>query len=236
MFGDRLFRELQDLLPRLKTALLIREFEPATSRLHFRVAATDYAACVLVPLLAERIAREAPAITVTVIPYDESSIAMIDAGAIDLAIACGRSMSRLENEPLVTDRFVCVTSYDNRLPDRSVSLDDYIEQRHVIIDVDQGCQPLIDGTLARLSCERRPSYRTQSHLSAALVAGQSGAVCTTARRLALGFEHVRNLRILEGPQEFGPIEYMMGWHRRAREDSAHVWLRNQLREVSWRLM
>jgi DNA-binding transcriptional LysR family regulator len=233
-YGERLFRELQDLVPRLETALLDRHFEPSTTRHRFRLAATDYAVIMLIPELVELIATRAPSATLSVVPFDEESFHSVQASTIDLAIACGQSVPLLENEPLFTDDFVCVTSHVNRLPDRRVSLKDYVELRHAIVEVEQGCQPMIDGALASRSCARRPTFRTSSHLSAALVAAKGSIVCTTARRLALQFQTVAELRLLEAPEEFAKIEYVMAWHRRSREDAAQIWLRNQIRAVSQR--
>lgn len=230
-YGERLFRELQDIIPRLETALLDRQFEPSTSRHQFRLAATDYAANVFIPDLVELVTTRAPSATLSIEPFDNSSLLKVEAGTIDVGITCGKS-TLLDNEALFVDEFVCVTSHHNRLPERRLSLEDYVEQRHAIVEVEQGCQPLIDSVLASHSCQRRPAFRTASHLSASLVAAKSGVVCTTARRFALKIRGVAELRVLEAPDEFGKIEYVMTWHQRTRQDSAQMWLRNQIREVS----
>jgi DNA-binding transcriptional LysR family regulator len=233
-YGERLFSELQDIVPRLETALLDRHFEPLTSRHRFRLAATDFAANILMPELLELVAARAPSMTLSIVPFDDTSFLKVESGTVDLAIACGQNSPLLENELLFSDEFVCVTSVGNPLPERRVPLEDYVEQRHAVVEVARGCQPLIDGVLASRSCERRPAFRTTSHLSAALAAAKSGMVCTTARRLAVQFQTVANLRVFEAPLEFGKIEYVMAWHRRTRQDAAQSWLRDQIREVSQR--
>ena len=172
--------------------------------------------------------------TISIVPFDDTSFLKVESGTVDLAIACGQNSALLENEQLFSDEFVCVTSVGNSLPQRRVSLEDYVEQRHAVVEVARGCQPLIDGVLANRSCERRPAFSTTSHISAALVAAKSGMVCTTARRLAVEFQMLVNLRLLEAPVEFGKVDYVMAWHRRTRHEAPQSWLRDQIRQVSQR--
>ena len=68
--GERLLAELQDLLPRLETAIRGDRFDPATSKDRFRIATTDYAGAILLPKLLEDISSVAPRVRLEVVAWN----------------------------------------------------------------------------------------------------------------------------------------------------------------------
>jgi hypothetical protein len=108
--GERLLAELQDLLPRLETAIRGDHFDPAspnvyqrlqsrsgagsTSNDRFRIATTDYAGAILLPKLLEDIASVAPRVRLEVVAWNTAGVASVEAGRIEIASAFAASSAR----------------------------------------------------------------------------------------------------------------------------------------------
>jgi DNA-binding transcriptional LysR family regulator len=80
--GERLLRELENLLPRLEALVRGEPFDPAQSRERLRVAMTDNGSIVLLPALTQRIRTGAPDITLQI---GEKELDRIRADYIKLA-------------------------------------------------------------------------------------------------------------------------------------------------------
>jgi DNA-binding transcriptional LysR family regulator len=230
--GMRLLGELQDILPRLERAIRGDRFDAATSRERFQIVTTEYASAVLVPSLYERMASLAPHVRLTVLAWDDDSVAKLDAGRADLAIVGMHRSWALEIEELCVDDFVCLMSRAHPLRTRRLTLDQYLTYGHATIAMRKGRQPWIDDALAERGLERRVVVRTRFHLAAIFATARSELICTLSRRLAVQLAPIASLRMVGAPREFPRLVYGMAWHRRLRDDAAHAWLRDQVRGVA----
>jgi len=230
--GDQLLVDLQDLLPRLNTAMRGNRFDPATSQDRFNIATTDYAASILIPTLLERVATVSPHVRIDIAPWNDRSFDGIEAGRIHLAIIGAHCPEPFESEALFADEFVCVVAKKHALRLARVTLKRYLEYGHSVVAIGNGGQPWIEDALAARGFTRHVAYRTPYQLSAVLAASRSSMICTTARRLATQLAAVADVRLLAAPRELPKMAYRMTWHRRLQDDAAQNWLRQQLRIVA----
>ena len=106
--GERLLKELDNLLPRLEALLRGRGFDPSHSHDRFRVTMTDYGAIVLLPGLMDRLSRAAPNITLELIAWHDRRFEDIDSGKADLVLDLGGAPPTLQSETLFPDKMVCL--------------------------------------------------------------------------------------------------------------------------------
>lgn len=229
--GEQLLVDLHELLPRLDAVVGGLRFDPTKSSRSFRIATTDYAAAVLVPNLLSRIAASAPDVRLDVVPWNAESVDDIESGRIHVALIGGRPPGPFESEIVFSDEFVCVVARDHPLGAAVPTLESYAAFEHAVVAVGNGGQPRVERTLADHGLERRVGYRSPFQLSAILAASSSDMICTTARRLATRLAPAADVRVLAAPEEFPKIVYRMTWHRRLDDDTAHRWLRQQLRDA-----
>jgi DNA-binding transcriptional LysR family regulator len=230
--GEQLLAELQDILPRLEAVIRGNRFDPATSRVHFQIATTDYAGATLLPKLYERIAQTAPLARLDVIAWDDAAFENVQAGRVDLAIIGLRDQFDLEYERLFTDEFVCLVSQKHPLRSQRLTLKTYLKYAHVTLAIKNGRQPWIDDMLAERGLERRVAFATPFHLAATFATSRSDLICTMSRRIAEQLAPFASVCLLEAPKGLPRVDYGMAWHRRLRDDAAQVWLRDQIRGVS----
>ena len=84
--GERLLRDLENLLPRIAAMIRGEAFETEKSREKIRLALTDYASMVLLPALARRMRTHAPKMTLEVVGWHDRVYDDIESGRIDVAL------------------------------------------------------------------------------------------------------------------------------------------------------
>jgi DNA-binding transcriptional LysR family regulator len=230
--GEQLLAELQDLLPRLDGLIRGNAFDPASTRESFRIATTDYAAAILIPLLVARVEREAPEARIEVTPWNNAVVENMEAGRTHVAIIGTDNLKTFNTEPLFSDDFVCVVARDHPLRTQRVTLKRYLAFRHAVVTVNDAGQLWIENALASRGFERIAALRTPYQLSAMMAAARSTMICTSARRLAMEFAPATDVRLVRAPSEFPQIVYHMAWHSRLGDDAAQKWLRNQVRSAA----
>jgi DNA-binding transcriptional LysR family regulator len=230
--GDRLLAELQDVLPRLETALRGDRFEPKKSRHTVRLAVTEYSATVLVPNLMTQLSQAAPLMQVDLVSWNSAGVEGVEAGLVDLALVGIHDSLSLEREELFTDGFVCLVSKSHPLRSKRLTLKAFISYPHVEVAVTSGRTPYIDNALAALGLRRRVTLRTTYQLPALFATADSDMIFTTPRRPAKLLAAIAGLRIIEAPKELTDFTYGMAWHRRQNNDVVHQWVRAQLRTAA----
>jgi DNA-binding transcriptional LysR family regulator len=230
--GERLLAEMQDLLPRIHTAIRGQRFDPVASTMRFTIATTDFAGTLLIPKLQERVRVLAPQARLDVVAWDDRSLQDVESGRIDIAVIGLREPFDIEWEDLFTDEFVCIVAKNHPLHGQRVTLKQFAAYPHVSLAIKNGRQPWIDDSLEKLGVERRVMFRTPYQLGAALAAANSDFIFTTAGRLAPYFTRIADVKVLRAPKELAQIRYRMGWHRRLRDDVPQAWLRGVIRQIA----
>jgi DNA-binding transcriptional LysR family regulator len=230
--GERLLRDLENLLPRLELLLKGEQFDPALSEERFRITMTDHACVVLLPGLARRVAGTAPKSRLEVVPWSDARFEDVEAGRLDLVLDVASAPSSLNSEVLFADVFACVVAASHPVRARRFTLHHYLKYPHVVVDVLSGQQTPVDHPLAVLGLKRQVGLVLPYFLPAALAVAQSNMILTTPSRLARKLERSADVRVVKAPRELVGFKYEMIWHARLTADPAHEWFRDQVRAVA----
>jgi DNA-binding transcriptional LysR family regulator len=232
--ADQLLAEVRDILDRIEAALSGNRFDARKCDVVFRLASTDYISAVLLPHVLRDLQNNAPSSALDLTRSDERTADEVSAGRIDVAIlSVDDAPASLNREKLFDDDYVCLVAADHILADRSsVTLDRYLKQRHIVIDVWHGLQPPIDRPLAALGVRRHVGYRTPFLTSAAYAVASTSMVLTIPRRQALSCTVGLPVRIVRAPRELDNFTYTLVWHKRLEASAAHAWFRERIRAIA----
>jgi DNA-binding transcriptional LysR family regulator len=232
--ADQLLAEVRDILARIDVALSGSRFDARQCDVVFRVATTDYISAVLLPHVLRDLQNNAPSASLDLTRSDERTADEVGAGRIDVAIlSVDEAPASLNREKLFDDDYVCLVAADHALARRSsVTLDRYLKQRHIVIDVWHGLQPPIDRPLAALGVRRHVGYRTPFLTSAAYAVASTSMVLTIPRRQAWTCTAGLPVRIVPAPRELDNFTYTLVWHKRLEASAAHAWLRERIRTIA----
>ena len=230
--GERLLRELENLLPRIAAMIRGEAFETKKSREKIRLALTDYASMVILPALARRMRTHAPNMTLEVVGWHDRVYDDIESGRIDVALSPIPVPASLEGEVLFEEDFVCVLGSQRKRPASRLTLKQYLDAPHAIVNVLAGQQTLVDRPLAELGLRRRVALSVPFFVPATLAILDTDLIVTIPRRLAQSIQAMRRLSIVRPPAAIRGFQYLMVWHPRLTPEPAHAWFRDQLRTVA----
>ena len=230
--GQRLLQDLATMLPRLDRLMADGEFDPTTEEATFRIAATDHAAHLLVPLLCKSVLSRPTRAKFCFVPLYGGQYEALEKGRLDLVLNADHDTSafHLSKEAIFEVDFVCVVSRKSRLKG-AITLKQYLAAEHVAVDIIGGVQTHPDRSLEAIGEKRRCPLVVAQHTVAMRVAAVTDMIATVPRRMALLEAPRKATRILEGPAALGSFKYVMIWHERMQTDAAHIWLRSVIRET-----
>ena len=234
--GQRLLQDLATMLPRLDRLMAGGDFDPSTEDATFRIAATDHAAHLLVPLLCNSVLSKPAKVEFSFVPLYGEQYEALEKGRLDLVLNADHDTATLHvsKEVIFEVDFVCVISRKSKFA-KAITLKQYLAAKHVAVDIIGGVQTHPDKNLAAIGEKRRCSLVVAQHTVAMRVAAITDMIATVPRRMAMLESSNKAIRILEGPAVLGSFKYVMIWHPRMQTDAAHAWLRSTIRELGRRL-
>jgi len=228
--GERVQRQLSGILPRLEGLLADEPFDPRSGSPTFRLAGTDYVVSIVGPPLLERVFGESPQSTVRFGAWNHAVFDDLARGALDLVLSGAAPPPPLRFEPLFEDRYVCALSAEHPSAGKAaLSLDEYLECAHAVVDIADGRQGAVDQRLDALGRPRRASVTVPYHAAAAAAARETQLVATLPRRLADDLVGDPSLVLVDAPPEIPAVTLFMDWHPRLDDDPAQRWLRDLIR-------
>jgi DNA-binding transcriptional LysR family regulator len=232
--GREMLPRLRELLVEIDAVISPRgDFDPATARRRFTIAANDYAvSTVLAPVVA-RLQRLAPHASMEIRPLEEKFAERLAAGDYDLAIRDDWSLRSARNrEVLFREEFVCIARRDHPRLSPVPTLAEFLAEGHLLIAPHADTTGPVDVALARLGRRRRVAVTTPHFLSAPAMLAASDCVMTIARRIAEQVAAQHGLRLFEPPVPVSGFDVAMAWPTQRHGDPAVEWLKGQIRALS----
>jgi DNA-binding transcriptional LysR family regulator len=221
-----------------------RRFEPLTSALTLRIAASDYLDPLFLPELVARLAQQAPHVRLELLPlsggFDYRRA--LATGEADLVIGNWlQPPGELHLGRLFTDEVVCLVAEDHPAvrvaPTRGWSVERYLACEHVApmpLHADRhGAAPgVIDEQLAALGLSRAVAVKSAHFSLIPLMVARSLLVLTTGRLFCSRYVGTLPVKIVRCPVAFAPLAYYQLWHELTHASPAMRWLREQVRDVA----
>lgn len=234
--AQELVDPVREALLQVKSALSRRPgFDPATAERHFVVCASDYVITVLVATVVQRLALQAPRVSLDLRSPPRDLVQAFDRGAIDLLVMPQQYAERLDHpqEPLFEDSHVCLAWNGHPGLDGRLTLDQYMALDHVTVRFgDERSVSFEEWFLPRYGQQRRVSCSVDSFSALPLLLLGTERVATVHRRLAAFSAQALPLQLLDLPFEMPPLREVLAWPRHLQTDPAHAWLREQFRRCA----
>ena len=212
------------------------DFDAATSRRRFVIAASDYVMSALLPSVAEKVARAAPNVVLDVrSPVSGPPHVAIEEESIDLAIGFDGIFGdppHVRIDTLKEEHLVCLTRKDNaKAPGDRISLKQYLECKHMRIAWRESGMGLVDDGLTKLGLQRDIAVVLPHFMTAPWILERTDLLLCLPVNLAEQFVQLAPLKILPIPFDLPRYELIMLWHPRQEKDPGHAWLRNLILET-----
>lgn len=235
----RRIREMSDLLEGRGFADEL--FDPATSRAHWRIMASDGIARVVLPELMELAGTAAPHVRFTVHPGDPRRVSeYLRDGDFDLALSFVRAPPReLRQVALYPQEPVCIARKGHPEVRGTLTLKQFVAQHHVR----WGAPPvahatmeaMVDEALEALGHSRRVRLLVASLTLLPGIVARTDMLAVVSEQLALSLQESIPIQTLTLPFKVPSVDVSMLWHERLHHDPGHKWLRTAVRDIGRRL-
>ena len=237
-----LWPAISDALRQLEASLAPGDFTASEATNTFVLAMADATAAEIMPGLVEIIERDAPGVTMRVLPLTtRDPRQLLEEEAADMAVgyfpalmanltAGAQSGEALpfESQRLYVSHYACAMRHDHPLAEVPLTLDVYCAARHLLVSFSGRPFGFVDQTLGALGRERRIVATVNQFFTAGRVVASSDLLTVLPRHFigVTGFKEQLVLRDLPFDQPLMHVDAV--WHRRALYSPAHEWLRQAL--------
>lgn len=209
------------------------DFDPRRVEREFTVVTSDYAAAVLGPIVARRLAAEAPGVRLRLqaaTPHAVDHLAETLRAADGLLIPHG-FLFDLPHTDLYQDRWVCIVAADHPEVGAELTLAQLGELPWVVLfNLPNAFAPATQ-QLRSLGVEPRVEVVVDGFLPMPFLVAGTNRVALIQERLARRLAASAGVRVLPCPFEVVPLVEAFWWHPMLRNDPAHAWLRHVLTEA-----
>ncbi|MEG0003584.1 MAG: LysR family transcriptional regulator [Comamonas sp.] len=233
-----LWPAVRNALAQLQQTLAPNPFDPATATNTFVLAMADATASTLVPALYAIIEREAPGVSVRVVPLTtRDPRQLLEDGTADIAVGyfpavladlTAREQSGdvvgFENRRLYASAYICVMREGHPLAHVPLTLDNYCAARHMLVSFSGRSFGFIDESLAALGRKRQVVLTVNQFFTAGRVVVESDLLTILPRHFVPVTGMAGSLALRELPFSVPPVHVEALWRHRGPQASAGDWL------------
>jgi len=236
--GESLAGPVRRILVEIRSTIEAKPaFEPATSTRRFTLMMSDYVATVLMTTVLRHLATLAPGVSFEILPNNvPAPLEYLEHAEIDFLIMPQDTLADVHPKmTLFEDDYVCVASAENPTIGTTISLEQYLQAGHVVLQFSRGRAPAVDNwLLAQLGSARRIEVVAMNfNLLPQFIIG-TPRIATIQRRMAEYYATFGALKLLETPMKIPSMTEAVQWHRAFDRDPANRWLRDILKTMAQR--
>jgi len=236
---------IREGLRQLRGALASPLFAPPHAARRFTIAAGAYFCTLLVPALVERMRREAPGVTLHIVPIAETLVSSLDRGTIDLALTGYVSLPpRFVEETLYVEEMVWVAAADHPLASGPFDPAGIAQAPRVMlsagrpIDISQAsaadalhAQHFLTGPPGGTpSSPQEDTHTVYDSQTAIEIVARTNMVALVPRRIAARAGQREAIAILNPTIAASSFGLSMFWHSKQKADAGLAWLRGMIRQ------
>jgi len=243
-----LWPSIREALRVLEAALAPGHFEPGQADNTFVLAMADATAAELMPPLVQQIERDAPGVSLRVLPLTtRDPRGLLDAGEVDLAVgyfpavladltaqAQSGAPAAFDHRRLYNGHYVCVMRRDHPLATSGLTLERFCAARHLLVSFSGRAYGFIDEALASLGARRRIVLTVNQFFTAGRVVSGSDLLTVLPLHFVSVTGMASELTWRELPFPVPPVHVDSVWHHRIDARADHRWLREAMASAAAR--
>jgi DNA-binding transcriptional LysR family regulator len=208
-------------------------FDPSLQPVTFNICAPEYFEQLILPRLLKTfdLADLPVMVNVFKLEADIPAEALRD-GSLDLVMCFGPNFHRrhvdFKSQALLEDDLVCVFDKRATPAEPRLSLQTYVERRHVFPTPWTSATNMVDGWLAQQAQQRQIVARANSYSAALKLITGTDYALTLPRRIQRLLASADTFDHCETPEGLPGFTLDMQWNQRVDQGSANTWLREQV--------
>jgi DNA-binding transcriptional LysR family regulator len=234
-----LWPAIADALRQMEASLSPGDFVASEAKTTFVLAMADSTAAEIMPGLVEILERDAPGVTLRVLPLTtRDPRPLLDEGQMDLAVgffpavladltaqAQAGGLAPFDHQRMFEGQYVCVMRQGHPLARGPLTLNRYCDAHHLLVSFSGRPYGFVDEALAALGRQRRIVLTVNQFFTAGRVIATSDLLTVLPRHFVNIMGMTDEVVLRELPLAVPPVLVDSLWHRRQGQRSDHAWLR-----------
>ncbi|OAP39968.1 LysR family transcriptional regulator [Sinorhizobium glycinis] len=217
-----------------------KRFEPAELERTFTLMGADFFSMLLMPSLAARITRIAPAVSLRFLDSARGDVArLLQEDEIDAALERPVEVPDWVSSALLFHSpFAIIAAENNAVIGRAgakeggvLPIDLFCELPHAIRSIDGSMSGFTDEALGKIGRTRRVSLALPHFQAVALAVASGNYLAAVPRQFAVAAARSLPIVIYRPPFSIPVPEIRMYWHARHDDEPSHRWLRDRILET-----
>lgn len=203
-------------------------FDPTKDEREFRVALSDTAEAMYMPRALAALTRAAPGVRLRSVATAQPQLQRaLSEGQVDVALGYFPDLQSSEfvRRKLGAHGFVCICSAANREVRRDLTLERYLQARHVVFESPTRTQGLLEAYLAKRGLHRDVALTTPHFMSLPEIIAATELIATVPDAIADVFADIQRIARVELPFRSPVFETHLHWSKSVQDDPANKWLR-----------
>ena len=227
--AEEIRHRLGSALASLDELLVRPTFDPRTASRVFRLTTTDNGALAVLPRLVCALAREAPGISLEVLPFSPDAFRQLGDGQTDLALYNDDEVPLpLRSRRLYRETYSSLVRRDHPILAKAVDIESFLAWPHALVSVMGGRTGVVDEALSAMGRQRRIALWLPYFATAAALIAQGDMILTIPARAAEELMRGGTLATFPPPLALEDFDYRLLWHERSHADPGHKWLRDMI--------
>ncbi|MDG3085820.1 LysR family transcriptional regulator [Vibrio hannami] len=217
-------------------------FEPASYSGTFKLSMRSSAFEVFAPIIAQLASEKAPNSRFQVYSKEQLGLDALIRGQVDLVLLPHdisqppTDNSDLQWQTILDDEMVCLMNSEHPLANSELTIEQYLEFRHIGIVEKELSVPFFEQNLAQRFKPRNIAISVSDFGSGALMCHETDFLFTTSRIWAETARQARGLTMKRLPFDYGKVAFSMVWNKASINDPSMKWLYNELVKESENLV
>ncbi|MCK6262777.1 LysR family transcriptional regulator [Vibrio sp. ZSDE26] len=232
--GKSLFEQMEEPLRLLDQSIKgIDSFDEVNDHRSFNIYAFDAFIQLLAPHLEKRTSDTSIDVIMREMPGEEEFlINALHNDTADIIVDVKRPESAsLDFMKIATDDLVCLASSCHPRVSKSLSREQFFEEKHVIFNLKRLNLTAFDLFTEEVLPKRRVLTEQSSMMSMLATISNTESLGVTLESYAKQFSPLFSLQTFEVPLDTKPIDIYLVWNRKFTHNAAHKWLRDLLKDI-----
>jgi DNA-binding transcriptional LysR family regulator len=211
---------------------LQHQFVPSEANRVFTMQITDYVSGFILPRLAERLQKDAPGVSVDILPFSISTDSVWDRVDVQIRLTPGRLQpEQVRSQRLVADDIVVLMRPDHPDAHKPMTADLYAALPHVKLSQSATGTTVIDDVLAARGLERHMAMTVSSWFDILDIVANSDLIAIAPRRLLQLDPRLKHLHSAPLPLDEVVFSFDLCWDLRTEREPGQQWLRKLISEL-----
>ncbi|WP_372983066.1 LysR family transcriptional regulator [Marinobacter sediminum] len=217
----------------LTNAVSATQFDPASSKRKFRIAATDVIVEMIWRPLIELLEREAPGVDLHAVPYTpDGSYDDLREAHVDLAVGVlNQHDHSLRSTWLFEGGYVLAMREDHPLAGRPITMEEFLSARHLLVSMSGEAHGFVDSHLDQKGQSRRIATTVNHFSIVPQILRETNLIAAVPELISQDCGFVNGLWMGALPFEIDPTSLYLIWHARHDRDPGIIWMRELIERL-----